>query len=37
MSLAKRYAHVNASQPKEYWDYDNLNLTWGYFIYVDRN
>lgn len=29
MSIAKRYAHVNDSQPKEYWDYDALLLTWN--------
>jgi casein kinase II subunit alpha len=29
MSIAKRYAHVNASQPKEYWDYDSLSISWS--------
>lgn len=29
MSIAKRYAHVNNSQPREYWDYDSLVITWN--------
>ena len=29
MSLAKRYAQVNAQLPKEYSDYDQLSLSWN--------
>jgi hypothetical protein len=27
-SIAKRYAQVNSLQPKEYWDYDALQIQW---------
>ncbi|ORX77356.1 Pkinase-domain-containing protein [Basidiobolus meristosporus CBS 931.73] len=29
MSIAKVYANANELQPREYWDYDNLLITWG--------
>ncbi|KAK9763457.1 Casein kinase II subunit alpha [Basidiobolus ranarum] len=29
MSIAKVYANANEVQPREYWDYDNLLITWG--------
>ncbi|KAJ3088701.1 hypothetical protein HK100_007971, partial [Physocladia obscura] len=28
-SIARSYAHVNAEKQRDYWDYDNLNITWG--------
>ncbi|KAJ3348319.1 Casein kinase II subunit alpha [Entophlyctis luteolus] len=28
-SVARIYADVNAGKPREYWDYDNLNIVWG--------
>ena len=28
-SIARAHAHVNEEMPKEYWDYDNLNIQWG--------
>ncbi|KAI9136705.1 kinase-like domain-containing protein [Paraphysoderma sedebokerense] len=28
-SIAREYAEVNAEQPREYWDYDNLTVQWG--------
>lgn len=29
MSRARVYADVNETRPREYWDYENLTLTWG--------
>lgn len=29
MSRARVYAEVNENRPAEYWDYDNLTITWG--------
>ena len=29
MSIAREYATVNQQMPKEYWDYDALELSWG--------
>jgi len=29
MSIARVYADVNSTKPKEYWDYENITLTWG--------
>lgn len=29
MSRARVYADVNVQKPKEYWDYENLQVTWG--------
>jgi len=29
MSRAKVYADVNVKRPREYWDYENLTITWG--------
>ena len=28
-SVARVYADVNQKKPKEYWDYDNLNIQWN--------
>ena len=28
-SRAKVYADVNVHRPREYWDYENLQVTWG--------
>ncbi|KAJ3113674.1 Casein kinase II subunit alpha [Phlyctochytrium bullatum] len=28
-SIARVYAHVNQEMPREYWDYDNLQIQWG--------
>lgn len=28
-SIARTHAHVNEEMPREYWDYDNLNIAWG--------
>lgn len=30
MSRARVYADVNVKRPREYWDYENLTITWGY-------
>ena len=30
MSRARVYADVNTTRPKEYWDYENMTLQWGY-------
>lgn len=30
MSRARVYADVNVKRPREYWDYENLQVTWGY-------
>lgn len=29
MSQAKVYADVNVHRPREYWDYESLNVNWG--------
>ena len=29
MSRAKVYADVNLRKPKEYWDYESLQINWG--------
>jgi len=29
MSRARVYADVNVKRPREYWDYENLQITWG--------
>ncbi|KAJ3412035.1 Casein kinase II subunit alpha [Chytridiales sp. JEL 0842] len=28
-SIARVYANVNQEKPREYWDYDNLQIQWG--------
>ncbi|KAJ3229895.1 Casein kinase II subunit alpha [Chytriomyces hyalinus] len=28
-SIARSYANANSEKPRDYWDYDNLNITWG--------
>ena len=28
-SKARIYADANAKKPKEYWDYENLQVSWG--------
>jgi casein kinase II subunit alpha len=28
-SVARVYADVNSQQPKEYWDYEALDIEWG--------
>lgn len=32
MSRARVYCDVNETRPREYWDYENLVVTWGYVI-----
>lgn len=27
--MARVYADVNQQQPRSYWDYDSVNITWG--------
>ena len=27
--MARVYADVNQQMPRSYWDYDNVNITWG--------
>ncbi|RUS13650.1 kinase-like domain-containing protein [Jimgerdemannia flammicorona] len=34
-SVARVYANVNQSMQREYWDYDTLQVQWGYVL-VDR-
>ena len=29
MSRARVYPDVNTKRPREYWDYENLTITWG--------
>lgn len=29
MARARVYADVNVKRPREYWDYENLNINWG--------
>jgi casein kinase II subunit alpha len=29
-SVARVYADANAQRPKEYWDYESLDIEWGY-------
>ena len=29
-SISRVYADCNQHRPKEYWDYESLNVTWGY-------
>ena len=28
-SLARVYRDINKERPREYWDYENLQVTWG--------
>lgn len=28
-NMARVYADVNQQQPRSYWDYDSVNITWG--------
>jgi casein kinase II subunit alpha len=28
-SVARVYADANAQRPKEYWDYESLDIQWG--------
>ena len=30
--LARQYPNVNPSRPREYWDYESLSVTWGFFF-----
>ena len=30
MSTARVYADINTNRPKDYWDYENLSIEWGY-------
>jgi hypothetical protein len=30
MSVAREYSAVNQEMPKEYWDYDELEITWRF-------
>lgn len=32
VSVATVYADVNEHRPPEYWDYDNLQVPWGYVL-----
>lgn len=34
MSRARVYCDVNETRPREYWDYENLNVTWGYVAFI---
>jgi casein kinase II subunit alpha len=29
-SVARVYADANSQRPKEYWDYESLDIEWGY-------
>ena len=29
MSRSRVYADVNVNRPRDYWDYENLAVTWG--------
>lgn len=31
-SVARVYADVNSKMPNSYWDYDNLQVQWGYAL-----
>lgn len=33
MSRARVYCDVNETRPREYWDYETLNVTWGYVLH----
>ena len=28
-SVARVYAHANEQFPREYWDYENVTVSWG--------
>jgi hypothetical protein len=32
MSRARVYCDVNETRPREYWDYETLNVAWGYVL-----
>ena len=34
MTIPRYYADVNKFKPKEYWDYENYENSWGFFIYI---
>ena len=29
ISRAKVYADINVNKPRDYWDYESLNVQWG--------
>jgi len=29
LSTSRVYADVNTQRPKDYWDYENMNIQWG--------
>lgn len=31
-SVSKVYANVNVERPPSYWDYDSMNIHWGYVV-----
>jgi hypothetical protein len=31
VTMAREYANVNSMMPKEYWDYENASIQWGYY------
>ena len=32
INRARFHADVNAERPKEYWNYEALNIVWGYYL-----
>jgi len=30
ISIARVYANANQLRPREYWDYENIGIEWGY-------
>lgn len=35
VSIATVYSNVNEHQGSDYWDYDNLQVRWGYVAHFD--
>ena len=33
-SIARVYPDINVHQPRDYWDYEALTVTWGYVRFV---
>jgi len=31
-SVSRVYADVNVDRPPSYWDYDSMNIHWGYVV-----
>jgi len=36
-SYSKLYADVNQNKPREYYNYENLEVQWGYFYFSHNN